>query len=125
MGLFSRKTLKQPVSNGLNSSPMSPTEGTAKSPLFSKHGGISPTSSTSMSVPEVPLPKAPDPNLDPVAYLRSIHAVRRNSQRIYDEAKKNQLKHFTVNMDELTALGKYVVSIVKVGLLRRCSKVGR
>ena len=58
--------------------------------------------------------RAPDPALDPAAYLRSIYAVRDRSRLVLDKAKKNQLKHFTVDMSKFTDVASFVVSIVKV-----------
>lgn len=66
------------------------------------------------AMPEITLPKAPDPALDPVAYLRSIYAVRERSRIVYEKAKKNQLKHFNVDMNKFPDTAKYVVSIIKV-----------
>jgi hypothetical protein len=67
----------------------------------------------SVSIPEVPLPKAPDPALDPVAYLRSIYAVRERTKLVLEKAKTNQLKHFTVDMSKFQETAGYVVSIIK------------
>jgi hypothetical protein len=74
-----------------------------------------------MSFPEVPLPRAPDPALDPVAYLRSIYAVRERSRLVFDKAKKNQLKHFTVDMSKFQDTAGYMVSIIKVRPSRKLS----
>ena len=63
----------------------------------------------------MPLPRAPDPALDPAAYLRSIYSVRERSKLVLEKAKKNQLKHFTVDMSKFTETAKYIVSIIKVG----------
>jgi hypothetical protein len=64
----------------------------------------------------VPLPKAPDPTLDPAGYLRSIYAVRERSKLVLEKAKKNQLKHFTVDMSKFGDVASFVVSIIKVGI---------
>lgn len=65
-------------------------------------------------IPEVSVPKAPDPNTNPVAYLRSIHAVRERSRLVLEKAKRNQLKHFDVDMGKFGDTASYVVSIIKV-----------
>lgn len=63
---------------------------------------------------EIPLPKAPDPSVDPAAYLRSIYAVRERCQIILDKAKHNELRHFNVDMSKFEDVAKYVTSIIKV-----------
>lgn len=113
MGIFSRKGSKLSTINSADSH-TSPTGSTPKSAVFSSHEGISSLSSTNISVPDISLPKAPDPALDPAAYLQSIYAVRERSRRIYEKARHNQLRHFTVDMSKFGELGKYVVSIIKV-----------
>lgn len=72
-------------------------------------------------IPEIPIPKAPDPNTNPVAYLRSIHAVRDRSKLVLDKAKKNQLKHFDVDMSKFGDTASYVVSIIKVNTIPKCT----
>jgi hypothetical protein len=68
----------------------------------------------SQSIPDVPLPKAPDPNADPAGYLRSIYAVRERSKLVLEKAKRNQLRHFNVDMSKFPDTAHYVVSIIKV-----------
>lgn len=68
------------------------------------------------SAPQAPLPKAPDPNIDPAAYLRSIYAVRERSKLVLEKAKRNQLQHFNVDMSKFSDTAQYVVSIIKVCL---------
>jgi hypothetical protein len=65
-------------------------------------------------MPDVPLPKAPDPNVDPAGYLRSIYAVRERSKLVMEKAKRNQLRHFNVDMSKFSDTAHYVVSIIKV-----------
>ncbi len=60
------------------------------------------------------LPKAPDPSIDPVGYLRSIYAVRQQSQIVLEIAKKDELKHFRVDMSKFEDTAKFVMSIIKV-----------
>lgn len=71
------------------------------------------------NLPQIPLPRAPDPNLDPAGYLRSIYSVRERSHLVLEKAKKNQLRHFNVDMSKFQDTANYVVSIIKVGLVQR------
>jgi hypothetical protein len=109
MGLFSRKSSKPQVAPGGAQPNMS--NGSLKSPAPSTANGKS-----RMSFPDVPLPRAPDPTLDPAAYLRSIYAVRERTRLVLEKARKNQLKHFTVDMAKFQDTATYVVSIIKVRL---------
>lgn len=68
------------------------------------------------SIPDIVLPRAPDPALNPAAYLRSIHAVRERSRLVMAKAKHNRLAHFTVDMSKFGETASYVVSIIKVRL---------
>ena len=65
--------------------------------------------------------------LDPAGYLRSIYAVRERSKLVLEKAKKNQLKHFTVDMSKFGDVASFVVSIIKVSLILRAQgyHVGR
>ncbi|KXL45044.1 hypothetical protein M433DRAFT_67607 [Acidomyces richmondensis BFW] len=65
------------------------------------------------SLPEIPLPRPPDPNLDPAGYLRSIYAVRERSRLVLEKAKRNQLRHFVVDMSKFNDTAKFVVAIIK------------
>lgn len=65
------------------------------------------------------MPPAPDPALDPAAYLRSIYAVRERTQLVYEKAKANQLRHFNVDMSKFPETAAYVVSIIKVRICGR------
>lgn len=69
--------------------------------------------SQNATVPDIPLPKAPDPNLDPAGYLRSIYAVRERSKLVLEKAKRNQLRHFNVDMSKFPDTAQYIVSIIK------------
>jgi hypothetical protein len=106
MRLFGRKGSKPQVSPS-GSQPNS-SNGSLRSP------GPTPNGSRPTSFPDVPLPKAPDPSLDPAGYLRSIYAVRERSKLVLEKAKKNQLKHFTVDMSKFGDVASFVVSIIKV-----------
>jgi len=110
MRLFGRKGSKPIVSP--NGSQPNSSNGSLRSP------GPTPNGSRPTSFPDVPLPKAPDPALDPAGYLRSIYAVRERSKLVLEKAKKNQLKHFTVDMTKFHDVASFVVSIIKVGLAR-------
>lgn len=77
--------------------------------------------SNSPPIVDVPIPKAPDPTTNPAAYLRSIHAVRERTRIVYDLAKKDQLKHFHVDMSKLSDTAQYVCSIIKVRITHALS----
>ena len=109
MGLFSRKSSKPAISPGGPGSQPNMSNGSLKSPAPSTANGKS-----RMSFPDVPLPKAPDPTLDPAGYLRSIYAVRERTRLVLEKARKNQLKHFTVDMSKFQDTATYVVAIIKV-----------
>jgi hypothetical protein len=68
-------------------------------------------------IPDVLIPKPPDPWQDPAGYLRSIHAVRERSTLVLEKAKRNQLRHFEVDMARFADTASYVVSIIKVCLV--------
>ena len=108
MGLFSRKSTAKVSTDG-NSSNSSTA---VQSPRSIKTPGAN-ASFGSLPLPSVALPKAPDPNVDPAAYLRSIFAVRERTRLIYQRARRNQLTHFNVDMTKFVETAGYVVSIVK------------
>jgi hypothetical protein len=60
------------------------------------------------------LPKPPDPQLDPVGYLRSIGSVRERSKIVTEKAVKNQLNHFDVDMRKFPDVVAFVSNIIKV-----------
>lgn len=95
-----------------NGSQPNTSNGSLKSPVSSSANVNGPKTPTA-SIPDIPLPKAPDPALDPAGYLRSIYAVRERSKLVLEKAKKNQLKHFTVDMTKFSDTAGYVVSIIK------------
>ncbi|KAF2140408.1 uncharacterized protein K452DRAFT_274178 [Aplosporella prunicola CBS 121167] len=112
MGLFNRKK----ESKQAQQAPQPDTASTTSN--GSLKGPSKPSTNGSMAaakpqIPDIPLAKAPDPALDPVAYLRSIWAVRDRSKLVLDRAKRNQLKHFTVDMSKFSDTAAYVVSIIK------------
>lgn len=65
-------------------------------------------------IPEIDIPEAPDPDVKPAHYLRSIYAVRQRSRIVLDKAKANQLNHFDVDMSKFEDTAAYVTSIIKV-----------
>ncbi|KAF2496801.1 DUF1688-domain-containing protein [Lophium mytilinum] len=111
MGLFSRKSSKPQVSSGDGIA--SASNGSLKSPVPPSSQSGQSTVKPAPPVHDVPLPKAPDPALDPAGYLRSIYAVRERTKLVLEKAKKNQLKHFTVDMTKFQETAGYVVSIIK------------
>lgn len=113
MGLFNRKKdskAPQPAAQAADAA-STISNGSVKPVKASANGNTM----SKPQIPDIPLPKAPDPALDPAGYLRSIHAVRDRSRLVLDKAKKNQLKHFTVDMTKFNDTAAYVVSIIKVG----------
>ena len=118
MGIFNRNKSSKSSMNGDQSS----TNGSLgrggstpsiKSPLPGK-GGNGPLSPGPLAIPEIAIPRPPDPHLDPAAYLRSIHAVRDRTKWVFTKAKRNQLNHFDVDMSKFRDTADYVVSIIKV-----------
>jgi len=110
MGLFSRKSAKTATPANVQTDKASlQSNGSLKSPPAQKMNGLS-----NPTIPEIPIPKAPDPQTNPTAYLRSIHAVRDRSKAVLEKAKKNQLRHFTVDLSKFPDTVSYVVSIIKV-----------
>jgi len=69
------------------------------------------------STSPVELPPAPNPQLDPSGYLRSIYAVRETSRHVLDAALKGRLTNFHVDLTKFKDVVNYVVSIIKVGAL--------
>lgn len=117
MGLFSRKSSNRGHSNGNGSnhsdSQLPPHPNGAVKPPFGMNRANSNPAQHAV-VPNIPLPKAPDPNIDPAGYLRSIYAVRERSKLVLEKARRNQLRHFHVDMSKFHDTAKFVVSIIKV-----------
>lgn len=78
-----------------------------------------PLSPFSPQVPNVDLPKPPDPDLDPAGYLRSLNSVRERCRVITAKAFKNELKHFDVDMAKFPEVVSFVASIIRV---RNCPR---
>lgn len=84
---------------------------------------FSPTTSPPIHNPKVPLPRAPDPRVDPAAYLRSIGAVRERCGLVLEKARNNQLNHFIVDMSKFNDTVKFVVSVIKVSFVSSSSSL--
>lgn len=67
-----------------------------------------------MSHPKIDLPRAPDPQLDPAGYLRSLNAVRERCSIVTDKAYRNDLHHFDVDMGKFSDVVTFVANIIKV-----------
>ncbi|KAF1814062.1 hypothetical protein P152DRAFT_303218 [Eremomyces bilateralis CBS 781.70] len=116
MGLFSRKQSKQPLSSTDDSKSIQSNRSSShKSPLSSINGQQFGMKSQNLlaEIPDIPLPRAPDPLIDPVKYLKSIYAVRERTRLVLETAKRNQLKHFTVDLGKFDDAVSYVVAIIK------------
>ncbi|RAL62840.1 hypothetical protein DID88_004682 [Monilinia fructigena] len=117
MGLFSRKEKTSPSNR--SSSRTNSTQLTEVQSFRSSQSSLKSPSTPSfsrMSIPTIPkiaLPKAPDPNVDPAGYLRSIGSVRERCNIVLEKAKKNDLTHFEVDMGRFKDTTKFVVSIIK------------
>lgn len=113
MGLFSRRHHNRAAAADHNSDnrSSSPQHNGSKFRMQRPNGN---NPAAHASIPDIPLPRAPDPNLDPAGYLRSIYAVRERSKLVLERAKKNQLRHFNVDMSKFQDTANYVVSIIKV-----------
>lgn len=70
---------------------------------------------TPSNIPKIDMPRPPDPQLDPVGYLKSLGAVRERCKIVTDKALRNELKHFDVDMDMFPHVVSFVARIIKVG----------
>ena len=114
MGFFSRRN-----NNGNNRAATQEHSPDHRNSTFllngnAKYTNMSKNPAATANLPQVPLPRAPDPNLDPAGYLKSIYAVRERSHLVLEKAKKNPLRHFNVDMSKFQDTANYVVSIIKV-----------
>lgn len=130
MGLFSKSSSNRTSSKpsisersaslaSSNSSLQSPTLGFGKRsspPTSSGPPPFSPTTTAPSHRPQIPMPKAPDPLIDPAAYLRSIGSVRARCSVLLEKAVDNELNHFDVDMSKFDDSVAFVVSIIKVPL---------
>ncbi|KAL1838433.1 hypothetical protein VTJ49DRAFT_2656 [Mycothermus thermophilus] len=53
-------------------------------------------------VPNIAMPRPPDPQLDPAGYLRSLGAVRERCKIVTEKALRNELNHFDVDMGKFS-----------------------
>ncbi|KAK4211489.1 hypothetical protein QBC37DRAFT_12580 [Rhypophila decipiens] len=140
MGLFSRRgRTPKPVggdgpmpAQSLNSSKsktsLNSGSSSIKSPGFSSNrimnrtsagttsttgGPGTPPTPFSPAIPRIDMPKPPDPQLDPVGYLRSLGAVRARSKIVTDKALRNELNHFDVDMSKFGDVVSFVANIIK------------
>lgn len=111
MGIFSRKDKKGGLETAQKGA-SSDTGSIKSSPVTPKPMNGNP--SANASLPQITLPRAPDPALNPAAYLRSIYAVRERCKYIVEKAKRNQSRHFDVDMTKFGDTARYVVSIINV-----------
>lgn len=118
MGLFNKKNSKPSLKGGNDSST---SIGTRNSNASIKSPSLPPNPTNgaaafpaTVRIPDIAMPKPPDPSLDPAAYLRSIYAVRERSRLVLHKAKKNQLTHFDVDPGKFKDTAGYVCSIIKV-----------
>ena len=125
MGFFKRKTSKLPGYDEKGNESQNSRSHLAANPSpvvinRNQATGNPELLSPAMSLPSVAIPGPPDPELDPAAYLRSIHAVRERSKLVMRTAMSNKLSHFDVNMDMFQNTADYVVSIIKVRIPKTC-----
>lgn len=113
MGLFSRKNSKNSIHSDTEQDSYPSANSARASNVSLRSPGLKTGSGLPAAIPEIPIAKPPDPTLDPAAYLRSIHAVRERSKIVLQKAKRNQLKHFDVDMSKFEATASYIVSIIK------------
>jgi hypothetical protein len=127
MGIFhrsSRKASQPSIAESTSStssvtSPISTTSGgqnikwSTPSPL-PQSNPFTPKPNVPAHRPRVSMPRAPDPEVDPAAYLRSINAVRERCSLVCDKARRDELRHFRVDMARFEDAANFVVSIIKV-----------
>jgi hypothetical protein len=63
------------------------------------------------------MPRAPDPQLDPAGYLRSLGAVRERCRIVTARACRNELHHFDVDMKKFPDVVSFVANIIKASTL--------
>lgn len=85
--------------------------------LPATNGSGTSTPRAKVVLPKIDMPKAPNPQIDPAAYLRSIGAVRERCNLILGAARRNQLTHFDVDMSKFEDTTSFVVSVIKVSQL--------
>ncbi|KZZ97437.1 hypothetical protein AAL_03401 [Moelleriella libera RCEF 2490] len=121
MGIFSRRDksskghsgIAVSQSTGSFSSVTSRGIGNRVSASSFTSGGTSPSLMSPIKLPKVDLPRPPDPQLDPVGYLRSLGAVRERSKIVLDKAKRNELNHFDVDLTKMSDVVAFVSKLIK------------
>jgi hypothetical protein len=68
-------------------------------------------------IPNIAMPRPPDPQLDPAGYLRSLGAVRERCRIVTAKACKNELHHFDVDMKKFPDVVSFVANVIKVSTL--------
>lgn len=122
MGLFSRKSKTAKAnSSSITISQSSPSLNSSNSRLVGNRTSastVSPRTPLSpmspIKLPKVDLPRPPDPQLDPVGYLRSLGAVRDRTSLVMDKLLANKLLHFDVDMTKLANVVTFVSGLIKV-----------
>lgn len=121
MGLFSKKSSSSRT-NSISSDRLGKIGRKGSQTSVASNSMMSPSSSRASqgnaqglpTIPSLDMPPPPDPALDPSGYLRSIQAVRERSKFVFDNALKNRLTNFNVDMAKFGDVAEYVVSIIKV-----------
>ena len=139
MGLFSRRDKTQKSASAAAKPSLSTSQSNASlrsghSSLQSPHAasnlqilnrtsGIGTTSgpgtpltpfSPTRNMSRADFPKPPDPQLDPVGYLRSLASVRERCAIVSEKALRNELRHFDVDMSKFGDVVTFVANIIKV-----------
>ena len=116
MRLFHRKSSKENGSGQTHGNgdldPRASHSSSTRSPSITQP--LNGSAFTSPSLSDITLPAPPDPKLDPAAYLRSIYAVREQTRLVLNQAKRNRLIHFDVDISKFRDTAAYVVSIINV-----------
>ncbi|SPO06083.1 probable protein urg3 [Cephalotrichum gorgonifer] len=118
MGLFHRKKPQKDAQPPVKPSLSNASLDSAAS-LGNRASGGSTNPSTPMSpfspvnMPKIDMPRPPDPQLDPVGYLRSLGAVRERSSIVTEKALRNELRHFEVDMNKFPDVVTFVARIIK------------
>lgn len=64
--------------------------------------------------PDAVIMPSPEPDMDPVGYLKSIKAVRERASVVMKKAELDRLNHFDVDWNKLKKTADYVASIIQV-----------
>ena len=75
---------------------------------------LTPFSPAHSMAAKIDIPRPPDPQLDPVGYLRSLNAVRERCSIVTEKAVRNDLHHFDVDMGKFPDVVTFVANIIKV-----------